>query len=393
MAQGGAADVPSLPQTRSIPFSKPLLGEEERQIVLRALEEGALGGNGPYTSVLCQTIQALFNVRHAVATTSASDALELAMMALDVRPGDEVILPSFTFVSAANAVLRQGGRPVFVDIEPESWNIDPDDIERHITPATRGIIPVHYAGLGCAMERISQLARAHRLWVVEDAAQAIGARYAGRYLGTFGDCGCYSFHITKNLTCGEGGALVTNDEALAHRAEVIAEKGTNRPAFLRGQVDRYTWVALGSSFILSDLLAALMIEQLKKLDEINGRRVALWQCYHTELADLEAQGRIVRPVKRPQAEHNGHIYAFLCADVGRRDRVLAALNARGVGATFHYVPLHSSPYARRHGLYTGDLPVTDRVSASLVRLPLYPELTAEDQTYVIESVYEVFKGA
>jgi len=376
------------PAARSIPFYKPCFGEEEKEIALHVLEQGALGGNGYYTSVLRQTMQTLFGVGHVVATTSASDALELAMMALDVRPGDEVILPSFTFVSTANAIIRQGGRPVFVDIEPDTWNIDPDEIERHITPATHGIVLVHYAGQGCAMERIGEIARAHGLWVVEDAAQAVGARYAGRYLGTFGDAGCYSFHITKNVTCGEGGALLTNDETLARHAEIIAEKGTNRAAFLRGEVDKYTWVDLGSSFILSDLLAALITEQLKKMDDINRRRIAIWERYHAELADLEAWGRIVRPVMRPAAEHNGHIYAFLCTEVERRDGVLAALKEHGIGATFHYIPLHSSPYARRHGLYAEDLPVTERVSASLVRLPLYPELTAEDQTYVIEWVYE-----
>lgn len=378
------------PCTRVIPFYKPYFGHEEKEIALHVLERGMLGGNGYFTSILRQTIKELFGAQYVIAVTSASDALELAMMAFDVRPGDEVIMPSFTFVSTANAVVRQGGRPVFVDIEPDTWNIDPDAVERHITSATRGIIPVHYAGQGCAMERLMDIARAHNLWVVEDAAQAVGARYAGRYLGTWGDAGCYSFHITKNVTCGEGGAFLTDNEAIARRAEIIAEKGTNRSAFLRGEVDKYTWVDLGSSFILSDMLAAIITEQLKKIDDINSRRIAIWERYHTELADLEARGHIIRPVIRSQAKHNGHIYAFLCADVSRRDAVLAGLKARGIDATFHYIPLHSSPYARSHGLYTEDLPVTDRVSASLVRLPLYPQLTADDQAYVIECVYELF---
>jgi dTDP-4-amino-4,6-dideoxygalactose transaminase len=393
MTQGAASMLHAVvgpPRTRVIPFYKPYLGQEEKEIVLHVLEQGALGGNGYFTSILRQTIKTLFGVQYVIAVTSASDALELAMMAFDVRPGDEVIMPSFTFVSTANAVIRQGGRPVFVDIEPDTWNIDPNAVERHITPSTRGIIPVHYAGQGCDMDRLMDIARAYNLWVVEDAAQAVGARYAGRYLGTWGDAGCYSFHITKNITCGEGGAFLTNNEVIARRAEIIAEKGTNRSAFLRGEVDKYTWVDLGSSFILSDMLAAIITEQLKKMDDINNRRIAIWERYHTELADLEVRGHIIRPVIRPKAQHNGHIYAFLCTDVGRRDAVLAGLKARGIDATFHYVPLHSSPYACNHGLYTEDLPVTDRVSASLVRLPLYPQLTADDQAYVIECVYDVF---
>jgi dTDP-4-amino-4,6-dideoxygalactose transaminase len=392
MTQESAPPAPVIepPRKRSIPFYKPCFGPEEKEIALHVLEQGGLGGNGYFTSVLRQTMTAMFDVQHVIAVTSASDALELAMMALDVRPGDEVIMPSFTFVSTANAVIRQGGRPVFVDIEPDTWNIDPGQVERHVTPATRGIVPVHYAGQGCDMQRLTETARAHNLWIVEDAAQGVGARYAGRWLGTWGDAGCYSFHITKNVTCGEGGAFLTNDETLARRAEIVAEKGTNRSAFLRGEVDKYTWVDIGSSFILSDMLSALITEQLKKMDDINGRRIAVWERYQAEFAALEARGDIVRPVMRPQAEHNGHIYAFLCTDVNRRDDILVGMKARGIGATFHYIPLHSSPYARDHGLYTGALPVTDRVGAALIRLPLYPELAADDQAYVIESVYELF---
>ena len=241
----------------SIPFVRPSLGAAEKEAVLRTMESGAIGGNGPLTRELREYMQKLFDVRHVILTTSGTDALELAMMALGIGAGDEVIMPSFTFVSTANAVVRQGGRPVFVDIELATWNIDPAQIERHITEKTRGIVPVHYAGQGCRMEEINRIARDHNLWVVEDAAQGVGARYDGRYLGTIGDIGCYSFHVTKNITCGEGGALLTNDEEIARRTEVMAEKGTNRSAFLLGQVDKYTWVDVGSSFILSDLLVAI----------------------------------------------------------------------------------------------------------------------------------------
>ena len=374
-----------------IPFVKPSLGPAEREAVMTALESGDIGGNGRLTRKLREEMQVRFGVRHVVLTTSCSDALELAMMALSVGPGDEVIMPSFTFVSTANAVVREGGRPVFVDIEPDTWNIDPTQIERHITARTKGIVPVHYAGQGCRMEEINRIAQEHGLWVVEDAAQGVGARYDGKYLGTIGTIGCYSFHITKNITCGEGGALLTNDEEVARRTEVLAEKGTNRSAFLLGQVDKYTWVDTGSSFILSDLLVAIATVQLERMEEITARRMAIWGRFQRDLRDLEDAERIVLLRVNPKAQINGHIFAFRTVDPDQRGPVLQALQKHGIQATFHYVPLHSAPYAREHLQSDEELPVTDLISRSLVRLPLFPDMSEAEQTYIVETVHDILR--
>jgi dTDP-4-amino-4,6-dideoxygalactose transaminase len=374
-----------------IPFVKPSIGPAEKEAVLRALEMGAIGGNGRLTQQVRERMKSLFGVRHVILTTSCSDALELAMMVLNVGPGDEVIMPSFTFVSTANAVVRQGGVPVFVDIEPDTWNIDPAQIEPAITDRTRGIIPVHYAGQGCRMDEINEIARRHGLWVVEDAAQGVGAFYDDKPLGTWGTIGCYSFHVTKNITCGEGGALLTDDDDLGYRAEIIAEKGTNRSAFLRGQVDKYTWVDIGSSFILSDLLVALLSVQLDRMEEITARRVAIWERFQRELQDLEDAELIVRMRVRPPARINGHIFAFRTVNPEWRDPVLGELRRRGIEATFHYVPLHSAPYARGRFQNGRELPVTDLISRSLIRLPIFPDMTEAEQTYIVENVHDIFK--
>jgi dTDP-4-amino-4,6-dideoxygalactose transaminase len=373
-----------------IPFVRVHLGSEEKTAVLQALEAGALGGNGPIGAQLQQHLQELLGMRHVLLTTSCSHALELAAMALQLEPGDEVILPSFTFVTTASAVVRQGACPVFVDIDEATFNIDPAQIEAHITPKTRAIIPVHYAGQGCAMERIMDISQHHNLYVVEDTAQGLGARYDRRCLGTFGDAGCFSFHVTKNIVGGEGGAFVTNDDAIAERAEIIREKGTNRSKFLRGEVDKYTWVAIGSSFVPSDILSAIVLAQLNKMDEMHQMRRVVWETYQAGLCELEQRGEIILPHTSPRAEINWHIYAFRLADASRRDYLLAELKRRGIGATFHYIPLHSSPYAQeRWGYRPEDLPVTERVAASLVRLPIYPDLSREDQDYIIEALYDI----
>lgn len=377
--------------TSFIPFNKPDIGAGEKEAVLAALEAGHIGGNGPVSRKLEVRLREMFGVKHAQLTTSCSDALELAMMSVRIGPGDEVIMPSLTFVSTANAVIRERARPVFADVDVGTFNLDPAHVERLITPATRGIVPVHYAGQGCDMAAINELAESHGLWVVEDAAQGVGALYDGQYLGTIGDIGCYSFHVTKNICCGEGGALLTNDDEIARRAEIIREKGTNRSAFLRGEVDKYTWVDVGSSFIPSDLLSALLLAQLGRLAEITDRRVAIWQRFHDELGPLAETGKIVLPSIDPRATINGHIFAFRTNPAGRRDELLRALKQRGVQATFHYVPLHSSPFARRHLAPVSDLPVTDLVSRSLVRLPIYSNLTDDQQTYIIETLYDLCK--
>ncbi|MDW8145850.1 MAG: dTDP-4-amino-4,6-dideoxygalactose transaminase [Roseiflexaceae bacterium] len=377
-----------------IPFNRVSLGDEEKAAVLRALEEGALGGNGPIGAQVQARLRTLLGVRYALLTTSCSHALEMAAMALRLGPGDEVIMPSFTFVTTASSVVRQGARPVFVDIDEQTYNLDPEQVERHITPATRAILPVHYAGQGCEMNAIIDIARRHRLYVIEDAAQGIGARYGGCYLGAIGDIGCFSFHVTKNIIGGEGGAFVTNDDEIAERAEIIREKGTNRSKYLRGEVDKYTWVDVGSSFVPSDLIAAVILAQLDKMEQIHRLRKAIWQRYQESLRDLACRGDIILPYVRPEAEINWHIYAFRVSDPKRRDLVLDELKRRGIGATFHFVPLHSSPYARaRWGYRAEDLPVTERVAASLIRLPVYPDLTQGEQEYIIESIYDIFAAS
>ena len=371
-----------------IPFVKPSLTQTEVQAVLAALRKGAIGGNGPIALTVQAWLADYLQVKHVLLTTSCSHALEMATMALDIGPGDEVILPSFAFVTAATAVVRQGARPVFAEIDAATYNIDPDDVLRHITPRTKAVTLVHYAGQGCKMPELLEIASAHRLSLIEDAAHAIGATYMGRALGTFGHIACFSFHSTKNIVAGEGGAFITNDEGIAERAEIIREKGTNRSQFLRGEVDKYTWVDVGSSYVISDLLAALLHAQLQRLDEITQARRRIWWHYYHGMADLEAEGRVIRPGLDPQAEHNGHIYAFRVTG-GRRDAVLRYLQEHGVGATFHFVPLHSSPYGRKHlGYRASDLPITEQVSNSLIRLPLYPELSTAQADHVISVLEE-----
>ncbi|MFQ5576435.1 MAG: dTDP-4-amino-4,6-dideoxygalactose transaminase [Anaerolineae bacterium] len=376
-------------QTKSIPFVQPDLAPADIEAVVDALRAGHIGGNGAVSRRVQAQLRRITGARHALLTTSCSHALELAMMALDIGPGDEVILPSFAFVTAATAVIRQGARPVFAEIDEATFNLDPGDAARRITPRTRAIIPVHYAGQGCRMRDLLELARRHNLRLIEDAAQTIGAGYDGRALGALGHIGCFSFHVTKSLIAGEGGAFLTSDDDIARRAEIIREKGTNRTAFLRGEVDKYTWVDVGSSFIPSDLLAALLESQLKRLEEITRHRLALWHRYYDGMAGMEADGLLIRPGLDPLAQINGHIFAFRVAQE-IRDEVLAALKERGIGATFHFVPLHSSPYGRRVlGCRPGDLPVTERVAASLIRLPLHTAMSASDADFILEQLEQI----
>ena len=384
----------------NIPFVKPSLTQTEYDAVLAALQNGNIGGNSALSNKVQNWLSDYLQVKHTLLTTSCSHALEMSMMAAGIGPGDEVILPSFAFVTAASAVIRQGARPVFAEIDEATFNIDPVDVSRRITPQTRAIVAVHYAGLGCKMAELLSIAEAHNLILVEDAAQAIGATYLGRPLGTQGHMGCYSFHSTKNIVAGEGGAFVTNDDAISRRAEIIREKGTNRSQFLRGEVDKYTWVEVGSSFVISDLLAALLDAQLQRLDEITGARREIWWRYYHHMAGMETEGWVIRPGLDPQAEHNGHIYAFRVTGSSpqaageRRNVVLRYLKEHGVGATFHFVPLHSSPYGQKHlGYKPGDFPITERVSNSLIRLPLYPGLTPEQVDYVLDVLNDGLKYA
>jgi dTDP-4-amino-4,6-dideoxygalactose transaminase len=319
-------------------------------------------------------------------TTSCTHAMELALLALRIGPGQEVLCPSFTFVSTANAVLRVGARPVFVDIEEETLGMDAQDAARRMNPRVTAMMPVHYAGLAPDMAALLDLAGRRRLKLIEDAAQGFGASYGGRPLGTLGDAGCFSFHETKNITCGEGGALVLRDDDLARRAEIIREKGTNRSAFMRGEIDKYTWVSEGSSYVLSDLLAAVLDAQLDKLEEIQARRARVAALYREGLADWARDRGVRLPMELPARASSHHVFYLLFPDGATRDAALAALRERGIMAAFHYVPLHSSPFGRTLGASDGGLPVTERVAATLLRLPLHPLLSDDEVSRVVEGV-------
>jgi len=369
-----------------IVLSKPWFTEAESRLVGEALA-GRVSGDGPF----CRKVEGRLSERlrggRVLLTTSCTHALELALMALGVGPGQEVVCPSFTFVSTANAILRVGATPVFAEIEDRSLGLDPSDVQKALTPRTAAILPVHYAGVAPDMDALRGLADQRGLKLVEDAAQGLGASFRGQPLGTLGDAGCFSFHETKNITCGEGGALVIRDPAVAARAEIIREKGTNRSAFLRGEVDKYTWVAEGSSYILSDLLAAVLDAQLDKFDEIQARRSRVAASYRRELTPwAERSGVRLVPDDEEERVGNHHLFYLLFPSGEARDAALLALKAEGVMATFHYVPLHSSPFGRSLGNGARDLPVTDRVARTLLRLPLHPLLTETEVARVVAVV-------
>jgi dTDP-4-amino-4,6-dideoxygalactose transaminase len=368
-----------------IPLSAPWLDERESARAAEALR-ARLAGNGPFTQRVEERLSQRLDGSRVLLTTSCTHALELALLALGIGPGQDVICPSFTFVSTANAILRVGARPVFADIEGRTLGLDVADVERRLTPRTTALLPVHYAGVAPDMDELMDLARSRSLRVVEDAAQGLGATYHGRPLGTIGDAGCYSFHETKNVTCGEGGALSVKDPDLAARAEVMREKGTNRSAFLRGEVDKYTWVSEGSSYVMSDVLAAILDAQLDKFDDIHARRRRVAARYADELADWSRAAGARLPPVFADRRANDHLFFLLMADGDARDRGLAHLRQAGVQATFHYVPLHSSPFGRSLQADAPVLPVTERVAATLLRLPLHPGLTDADVDRVVAAV-------
>jgi dTDP-4-amino-4,6-dideoxygalactose transaminase len=351
---------------------------------------GRVAGNGPFGQKVERRLEALLGSPRVLLTTSCTHALELALLALGVGPGQEVICPSFTFVSTANAVLRVGARPVFADIEERTLGLDAADVARRLSPRTTALIPVHYAGVAPDMDALLDLARAGGLKVIEDAAQGLAASYRGQPLGALGDAGCFSFHETKNVSCGEGGAVAFRDPAVAAQAEIVREKGTNRSAFLRGEVDKYTWVAEGSSYVLSDILAAVLDAQLDRLDEIQRRRAQITRRYREGLADWARASGARLPAEVEGREANHHLFYVLMPDSGARDALQAGLRARGVLATFHYVPLHSAPHARALGLGSGCLPVTERVAATLLRLPLHAGLGDEQADRVVDAVRKSF---
>jgi dTDP-4-amino-4,6-dideoxygalactose transaminase len=371
---------------QAIPFNRPQLVGNEHAYIDEALASGKLSGNGEFAARCANWLEERLGAPKALITPSCTAALELAATIIDLDPGDEVIIPSFTFVSTANAFALRGAVPVFVDVRPDTLNIDPDRIEEAITDRTRAIVVVHYGGVACDMRSITRLARRHNLVVIEDAAHALPASYRRRPLGSIGQLATFSFHETKNVHCGEGGALVINDSALIDAAEIAQEKGTNRARFFRGQVDKYTWVGLGSSHLLSEVAAAFLWAQLERTDEITEIRKSIWASYHDAFEQLESEEVFRRPVVPDGCSHSGHLYYLLMPSGEARDDLIAALKDEGVHAVFHYVPLHDSPAGRRLGRASGELPVTSDVSERLLRLPLWAGLRDEDVATVIDAV-------
>lgn len=354
----------------------------ELKYIAEAQSGGTLAGDGPFTRQCHLWLESRTGCKRALLTHSCTAALEMAALLLDIQPGDEVIMPSYTFVSTANAFVLRGGVPVFVDIRADTLNLDERLVEGAITPRTKAIVPVHYAGVACEMDAILDIARRHNLRVIEDAAQGVMAAYKGRALGSLGDLGTYSFHETKNVISGEGGALLVNDPGLVPRAECIREKGTDRSRFFRGEVDKYTWQEVGSSFLPGELTAAFLRAQLEAADAITARRLAIWARYHAALAPLEARGLLRRPVVPAGCQHNAHMYYVLLSAPVDRQVVIDDLKRDNIYAVFHYVPLHSSPAGRRYGRAHGALGVTDRIAASLLRLPIWPGIEAVQQSVI-----------
>lgn len=357
---------------------------KELYYIAEAHFNGRLAGDGPFTKRCHQWIEERTGCSKALLTHSCTGALEMAALLLDIQPGDEIIMPSYTFVSTANAFVLRGGIPVFVDIREDTLNLDENLIEAAITPRTRAIAPVHYAGVSCEMDTVMSIAKRRNLKVVEDAAQGVMATYKGRVLGSIGDLGAYSFHETKNVISGEGGALLVNDPELTLRAEIIREKGTDRSRFFRGEVDKYTWQEVGSSFLPGELIAAFLAAQLEEADRITEERLKSWDRYHDLLEPLESKGILRRPIVPEGCQHNAHMYYVLLEPQIDRKKVLDEFKRHDIGAVFHYVPLHSSPAGKRYGRTHGTLNITNRQSERLVRLPLWLGLTEQQQSTVID---------
>lgn len=369
----------------------PYVGKEIEYVRDAAEANHKICGDGPYTKKCTEWLESRFNAQKVLLTTSGTSALEMAAILCDLKPGDEVILPSFTFSSTATAFQMMGATLVFVDVSPETMNIDPQAIESAITERTKVIVPVHYAGVSCDMDAIMSIADQYGLLVVEDAAQGVMSSYKGKALGTIGHFGCYSFHETKNYSMGEGGALVINDPRFNDRAEIIREKGTNRQRFFRGQVDKYTWVDRGSSYLPSDLNAAYLYAQLENADLINDNRLETWSFYYEKLLRLAERGRIELPVVPDGCIHNAHMFYIKCRDLAERSALISYLKKRGIQATFHYIPLHSSPAGEMFGRFNGEDVYTTSESDRLVRLPLYYGLTKESRESVVDAVVAFYK--
>jgi dTDP-4-amino-4,6-dideoxygalactose transaminase len=372
-----------------IPFNRPHMTGRELSYIAQAHANHKLAGDGPFTAQCSRWLEERTGAEKALLTHSCTAALDMAAILAGIAPGDEVIMPSFTFVSTANAFVLRGGVPVFVDVRRDTLNLDESLIEAAITPRTRAVVPVHYAGVGCEMEAILDIARRRRLLVIEDAAQGLMTEQRGRSLGAIGQLGAISFHETKNVISGEGGALLVNDPSFIERAEIVREKGTNRSSFFRGEVDKYTWVDIGSSYLPGEITAAFLWAQLEEAESITARRIELWNRYHASLEAGERAGRIRRPVIPAGCRHNAHLYYILLPSPAQRDRLVERLRARGIGAVFHYVPLHSSPAGRRYGRTASAMTNTDRAGGCLLRLPLWLGMDAGVADAVARAIEEL----
>ncbi|MBL0010845.1 MAG: dTDP-4-amino-4,6-dideoxygalactose transaminase [Nitrosomonas sp.] len=374
-----------------IPFNKPHMSGKELSYIAEAHFNNILAGDGPFTKRCHAWLEARTGSTKVLLTHSCTAALEMAALLLNIQPGDEIIMPSYTFVSTANAFVLRGGVPVFVDIRQDTLNIDEHLIEGAITDRTKAIVPIHYAGVSCEMDTILEIAKRHKIKVVEDAAQGVMSTYKGRSLGSIGDFGAYSFHETKNVISGEGGCLLVNDSTLALLAEIIREKGTNRTQFFRGHVDKYTWQDIGSSFLPGELISAFLWAQLEEAEQITKQRLDIWDEYHKLLEPLENHGLLRRPIIPAHCQHNAHMYYVLLSEELQRDKILHRMKADGIGAIFHYIPLHSSPAGRKFGRASGELTNTDFCAEKIIRLPLWIGISKEQQKQIVSTLEDAIK--
>lgn len=377
----------------TIPFSLPATIGSEIEYIKEAVDGHRLSGDRAFSEQCARILQNATGAIRALLTPSCTHALEMSAILFNIKPGDEVIMPSFTFASTANAFVLRGAKIVFVDIRPDTLNLDENLVEEFITDRTRAIVPVHYASVACEMDTLNDIAKSHDLYVVEDAAQGVGATYKGRPLGSIGHLGTFSFHETKNLQCGEGGALLVNDETLLQRSEIVREKGTNRAQFFRGEVDKYTWLDMGSSELLGELSAAFLFAQLESIDHVTRDRMITWSRYQKILCVLEEKGKLELPHIPSHCGQNGHIFYVKMADETQRNALLSFLNKRGIGATFHYVPLHSAPAGQKFGIFRGEDRYTTKESSRLLRFPIYYNMSPEDVDRVCEAVVDFFEGS
>jgi len=369
-----------------IPFNRPTVVGKELYYISQTINNEWSAGDGAFTQKCRELLEETLGVEKVLLTTSCTDALEMSALLLDIQPGDEVIVPSFTFVSTINAFVVRGAKPIFVDIRADTLNMDETKLEGLISPRTRAIVPVHYAGVGCEMDVVVSIAEKHDISIVEDNAHGLFGKYKGRYLGTFGSLATQSFHETKNFTCGEGGALIINDPRFVERAEIIREKGTNRSRFFRGQVDKYTWVDIGSSYLPSDILAAFLYAQLEARDEIQKKRRSIWETYYDRLGAWAEKSGVQLPKVPNYCEQAYHMFYMLLPSLEYRQALISHLKSRGILSVFHYLPLHLSDMGRRFGGQDGDCPVTEDVSDRLLRLPFYNDLSEDNQEKVIDAI-------